>query len=161
MDTRETPGRLDANAAVNLILFSSYFSLSCVILRDLKERVIVVTGGNRGIGHGTCRQLANQDLIVVLTSRQEEDGLKAAADFTKRELSVRCHQLDVTDPSQILKLKDFLSQEFGRCDGLVNNAGVFLDDKDEGLLHTDVSTVRETMETNVYGPTCCVKPWCR
>jgi NAD(P)-dependent dehydrogenase (short-subunit alcohol dehydrogenase family) len=118
----------------------------------MKERVVVVTGGNRGIGLEICQQLARLDLIVVLTSRHEKYGMDAVADFNKRELSVRFHQLDVTSPSQILKLTDFLSKEFGRCDCLVNNAGIFLDNKDSNFLNTDVTTVRQTMETNVYGP---------
>jgi len=118
----------------------------------MKERVIVVTGGNRGIGHEICRQLAKLDLIVVLTSRHEKDGLDAVAIFNKNELPVRYHPLDVTNPSQILKLKNFLTQEFGRCDGLVNNAGIFLDDKDGNSFNTDLDTFRQTMETNVYGP---------
>ena len=118
----------------------------------MKERVVVVTGGNRGIGHEICRQLARLDFIVVLTSRNEKDGLEAVANFNKSELSVRFHQLDVTNPSQILELKDFLIQEFGRCDCLVNNAGIFLDHQASNSLNTDVATVRQTMETNVYGP---------
>src|SRR5690242_153352 len=96
----------------------------------MKERVIVVTGGNRGIGHEICRQLAGMNMMVVLTSRQEKEGLQAVDGFKKQEMPVRYHVLDVTNPKHILKLKDFLHQEFGRCDGLVNNAGVFLDDKD-------------------------------
>lgn len=118
----------------------------------MKERVVVVTGGNRGIGHEICHQLARLDFIVVLTSRNEKDGLEAVANFNKRELPVRYHQVEVTNPSQILKLKDFLTQEFGRCDCLVNNAGIFLDHQDSNFLNTDVATVRKTMETNVYGP---------
>src|SRR5208283_4484800 len=118
----------------------------------MKERVVVVTGGNRGIGHEICRQLARLDLLVVLTSRNEKDGLEAVANFNKCELPVRYHQLEVTNPSQILKLKDFLTQEFGRCDCLVNNAGIFLDHQAGNSLNTDVATVRQTMETNVYGP---------
>jgi NAD(P)-dependent dehydrogenase (short-subunit alcohol dehydrogenase family) len=118
----------------------------------MKNRVVVVTGANRGIGHEICNQLARLDLIVVLTSRQEKDGLEAVANFNKRELSVRYHPLDVTSPTQILKFTDFLSKEFGRCDCLVNNAGILLDIKDGNLLNTDLATVRQTMETNVYGP---------
>ncbi|MBF0504594.1 MAG: SDR family oxidoreductase [Candidatus Omnitrophica bacterium] len=118
----------------------------------MKERVIVVTGGNRGIGHEICRQLAQLGLIVVLTSRNEKEGLEAVANFNKQGLSVRFHPLDVTSPSQILKLKDFLSKEFGRCDCIVNNAGIFLDNKEGNFFNTDIATVRQTMETNTYGP---------
>ncbi|MDE2222791.1 MAG: SDR family oxidoreductase [Candidatus Omnitrophica bacterium] len=118
----------------------------------MKERVIVVTGGNRGIGREICRQLARTDAVVLLTSRDEKDGLEAVEDLNKQELPVRYHQLDVTKPTQILGLTDFLSKEFGRCDGLVNNAGIFLDNQGGNFFNTDLTTVRETMETNVYGP---------
>ncbi|MBF0571423.1 MAG: SDR family oxidoreductase [Candidatus Omnitrophica bacterium] len=118
----------------------------------MKERVVVVTGGNRGIGHEICRQLAKLDLMVVLTSRHEKDGLEAVTNFNKNEFPVRFCPLDVTNPSQILELTDFLTKEFGRCDCLVNNAGIFLDNQDGNFFNTDVATVRQTMETNVYGP---------
>lgn len=118
----------------------------------MKEHVVVVTGANRGIGLEICNQLARKDFIVVLTSRYEKDGLEAVATFNKRELTVRYHQLDVTSPSQILKLKDFLTREFGRCDCLVNNAGIFMDNNEGNFFNTDAATLRQTMETNVYGP---------
>jgi len=118
----------------------------------MKERVVVVTGGNRGIGLEICRQLAKLDVMVILTARHEKDGMEAVSHLSKQELSVRFHQLDVTNPSQILRLADFLSKEFGRCDGLVNNAGVFLDSRDGNFFNTEIATVRDTFETNVYGP---------
>jgi (+)-neomenthol dehydrogenase len=93
----------------------------------MNERVVVVTGGNRGIGLEICQQLAKLDLIVVLTSRHEKDGLEAVENSVNRNYPCVIIQLDVTNPTQILKLKDFLTKEFGRCDGLVNNAGIFLD----------------------------------
>jgi NAD(P)-dependent dehydrogenase (short-subunit alcohol dehydrogenase family) len=118
----------------------------------MEERIVVVTGGNRGIGQEICRQLAKLNLTVVLTSRHEKDGLEAVAELNKQELPVRYHQLDVNDPVQILKLRDFLSKKYGRCDCLVNNAGILLDKNDSNFFNTDLDLVRQTMETNVYGP---------
>ncbi|MDZ7809851.1 MAG: SDR family NAD(P)-dependent oxidoreductase [Arhodomonas sp.] len=60
------------------------------------ERIAVITGGNRGIGFETARQLARAGLEPVLTSR---DGIlgKAAADKLQSEgLDVAYHPLDVT-----------------------------------------------------------------
>jgi NAD(P)-dependent dehydrogenase (short-subunit alcohol dehydrogenase family) len=118
----------------------------------MKKQVIVVTGGNRGIGYEICRQLAALDLAVILTSRLQKDGLEAMSSLNKNKSLVHYHQLDVTDPVQISKLKDYLIKEFGRCDGLVNNAGIMLNRQDSNLLNTDIDAVRQTMETNVYGP---------
>lgn len=118
----------------------------------MNERVVVVTGANRGIGLEICRQLAKKGLIVVLTSRHEVDGMDAVSALSQEELSVRYHQVDVTNPTDILRLRDFLTRQFNRCDVLVNNAGIFLDNKDGHLLNTEVDILRQTMETNVYGP---------
>ena len=125
---------------------------------DIQERVAVVTGGNRGIGLEICRQLADKGFVVVLTSRDEKKGLAACQQFEKEELPVRYCQLDVDHASSIEQFSRFMEKEFGRCDVLVNNAGIFLDRS--GKKDTEVSSVfdvsadilRKTMETNVYGP---------
>jgi NAD(P)-dependent dehydrogenase (short-subunit alcohol dehydrogenase family) len=118
----------------------------------MKSRIAVVTGANRGIGLEVCRQLAKLGLVVVLTSRDKDKGLKAVADLQKKELPVRFHPLDVTSASSVRELAAFLEKEFGRCDVLVNNAGIFPDESGSGIFTTDIQTVRTAMETNVYGP---------
>ncbi len=47
--------------------------------------------------------------VVVLTSRHEKDGMQAVANFNKRELPVRYHQLDVTNPIADFKVKGFFN----------------------------------------------------
>ncbi len=118
------------------------------------EKVAVVTGANRGIGFATCRQLAKQGFQVVLTSRDQSKG-KAAVDQLQAEgLQVIHHPLEVTNPVSVEQLANFMRQKFGRLEVLVNNAGVLLDyrDSDGSLFNTKIDTLRETMETNVYGP---------
>jgi NAD(P)-dependent dehydrogenase (short-subunit alcohol dehydrogenase family) len=117
----------------------------------MREKVAVVTGGNRGIGLEVCRQLAKLNYIVILTCRSEKKGIEATREFSKDEATVRHFTMDVTKPRQILELKDFLEKEYGRCDVLVNNAGIFLD-KEGSFFNAELATIRETMETNVYGP---------
>jgi NAD(P)-dependent dehydrogenase (short-subunit alcohol dehydrogenase family) len=115
-----------------------------------EQKIAVVTGANRGIGFEICRQLARQGVHVILTSRNEAKGTTACRKLEER-LDVRCHQLDVTDPESIDRLEGFLREEYGRLDILVNNAGVMLD-KRASAFQVELDTVRETMETNVYGP---------
>ncbi|XVE73898.1 hypothetical protein DITRI_Ditri11bG0155700 [Diplodiscus trichospermus] len=91
------------------------------------KRYAVVTGANKGIGFELCRNLASKGITVVLTSRDEKRGLEAAAELKDSGLSdlVVFHQLDVTDPSSIASLADFVKSKFGKLDILVNNAGIF------------------------------------
>jgi NAD(P)-dependent dehydrogenase (short-subunit alcohol dehydrogenase family) len=118
---------------------------------NLKQRVAVVTGANRGIGFEICRQLAQQGSHVILTSRDEAKGMAAWQKLADEGLDVRYHQLDVTDAESIRRLADFIGQEYGQLDILVNNAGIAIDGGTSAL-KTDLKTVRKTMETNVYGP---------
>ena len=117
---------------------------------DSKQRIAVVTGGNRGIGLEICRQLAQLGYQVVLTSRDEVQGLGAQQRLVAEGAEVGYHPLDVTDAESVHRLAEVLQQAYGRVDVLVNNAGVMLDDRD--VLEADLEIVRATMETNVYGP---------
>jgi NAD(P)-dependent dehydrogenase (short-subunit alcohol dehydrogenase family) len=115
-----------------------------------QQRIAVVTGANRGIGLEISRQLARDGVHVILTSRDQAQGEAERGKLAAEGLSAFYHQLDVTDPRGIRRLRDFLQREYGRLDILVNNAGVLLDT--QGILEVDLDTVRTTMETNVYGP---------
>src|SRR5918994_948515 len=87
-------------------------------------RLAVVTGGNRGMGFETCRQLARRGARVVLTSRDPERGEAAAGRLRGDGLDVRHHQLDVADDASLARLAEFIKGEFSRLDILVNNAGI-------------------------------------
>ncbi|KAH1240983.1 (+)-neomenthol dehydrogenase [Glycine max] len=87
----------------------------------------VVTGANKGIGLETVKGLASNGIKVVLTARDVKRGYQAVEEL-KREFGfsdlVVFHQLDVTDPSSIASLVEFVKTHFGRLDILVNNAGI-------------------------------------
>ena len=93
------------------------------VLGDWDFRYAVVTGGNKGIGLGICRQLAaNGVTTVVLTARDEKRGLEALQTLKASGLSnLVFHQLDVGDPASITSLADFVKTNFGRLDILVRD----------------------------------------
>ena len=113
--------------------------------------VIVVTGGNRGIGFEICRQLASRGAQVVLTARKAEAGREATEKLAAQKLTARFHPLDVTSSDSAVALRDFLDSTFGRLDVLINNAGIISDDDGSGL-EVKLSTVRTTLETNTLAP---------
>ncbi len=116
-----------------------------------ERRLAVVTGGNRGIGLEICRQLARLDVQVILTARSKEKGLAAVKQLAGEGLAVLAHQLDVTDQNSVRRLTKMLADEHGRLDILVNNAGIFID-RGMRVTELDLALVRQTMETNFYGP---------
>ena len=115
-------------------------------------RVAVVTGGNRGIGFEICRQLAQQGIGVVLTSRDAKKGEAACKTLRDAGLPVEFHKLDVTSVRGISALTAYLEKQYSRLDILVNNAGVLLDPKGSRFMNSRIETYRETLETNLFGP---------
>ena len=115
------------------------------------QRVALVTGANRGIGFEICRQLASTGVSVLLGARSHEKASAAAERLSASGVSVIPKVLDVSDHESILAVIESIEANQGRLDILVNNAGVFLD-KDATAQTVDLERVRQTMETNVYGP---------
>ena len=91
-------------------------------------RYAVVTGANKGIGLGICRELAANGVTVVLTARDEKRGVEAVESLKGSGISnVVFHQLDVGQPASIASLADFIKTQFGKLDILVFWKPPFLD----------------------------------
>lgn len=118
--------------------------------RPQPPRVALVTGGNRGIGFEVCRGLAQAGLHVLLGARDEGKGKRAFGELEDAG-SVELVSIDVADSSSVRQAVDSILTKHGRIDVLVNNAAIVLDEE-VSVLSVGVETVRETFETNVYGP---------
>ncbi|HEX6629374.1 MAG TPA: SDR family oxidoreductase [Gemmatimonadaceae bacterium] len=116
-----------------------------------EQRIALVTGGNRGIGLELCRQLGQQRVRVILGSRDLAKGIAAAAELKANGLLVEPRQLDVANAQSIRECMNWMRREVGRLDILINNAGIMVDDDDADPLE-ELEIVRDTMQTNVYGP---------
>ena len=110
-------------------------------------RVALVSGGNRGIGLGVCRRLAEEGLTVILGSRDEERGRRAAE---KLPGGVAVRQLDVADAGSVERLAASIENDFGRLDVLVNNAAISNDEGQSGA-EADLDRVKEALEANLFG----------
>ncbi len=91
---------------------------------DLRGAVVVVTGASSGFGERAALRFARAGSSVVLVARRLE-RLEALAERIAARggnaLPVRC---DVTELEQLEALRDRVAESFGRCDVLVNNAGI-------------------------------------
>ena len=89
----------------------------------MKDKVVVLTGATGGLGRATAARLAEEGAHVVLTDLDDQ-ACKVLAEViggTGRHLPAR---LDVADEAQWIALGATVRDEFGRLDGLVNNAGI-------------------------------------
>lgn len=91
----------------------------------LIQSLLQVTGGNKGIGFAIVRALCKQyDGNVYLTARDVARGLNAVSELKKEGLEPMFHQLDVTNDESVTKFRDYLKNQYGGLDVLVNNAAI-------------------------------------
>lgn len=91
---------------------------------QLKDKVVMVTGGAKGIGEGIVKVLANEGAIPVIVGRNEQDNLKLANDIIANGGQAFQVSAELTKPDEVAKAVESVLGKFGRIDGLVNNAGV-------------------------------------
>ncbi len=115
------------------------------------ERVVVVTGGNRGLGREVVRQCAARGDTVLLGARDPDAGERAARELRPGVPGrVRAVRLDVTDAAGLATLARDVADTVGRVDVLINNAAVHYDTW-QTAADADLAVVREALETNVLG----------
>lgn len=118
----------------------------------MAQKVAVITSSHKGLGYAIARQLAQQENIqVVLTSRQEQDGLAAQQRLSSEHIQVDFHPLDVTSDTSVQQFTAWLQQTYGRVDILVNNAGVnpTAQPEESSLLTVQTETMLATLTTNL------------
>src|SRR5688572_405335 len=119
-----------------------------------QRRVAVVTGGNRGLGFGVAKALAEHGHRVVLTARNPEHAEVAAQELARENLDVVHFKLDVTKPAEAARLAAFINEHYERIDALINNAGVLPDGRntpDYSVMMADPELVLKTFDTNTLG----------
>jgi len=104
----------------------------------------LITGGNKGLGFESARQLAALGHTVYLGARDESRG-RTAAD----ELGVRFVQLDVTDQASVDAAIETITNEAGVLDVLINNAGIL--GRRSTPAEVEASDLEHVYATNVFG----------
>ena len=108
------------------------------------KRIVLITGGNKGLGFETAKVLQQKGYNVYIGSRDAERGRQAAD-----ELGVKYVQLDVTDDISIQQAYLQIQDREGRLDILINNAGISGGFKKPADL--TVNDVQQLYNTNVFG----------
>jgi 3-oxoacyl-[acyl-carrier protein] reductase len=88
------------------------------------RRVAVVTGGASGIGQEVVRRLVQQDMTVVIADRDAPGAAGLAAELGATGREVEAYKLDLLVTSEIHQFWSYMRERFGRCDVLVNSAGI-------------------------------------
>jgi 3-oxoacyl-[acyl-carrier protein] reductase len=122
-------------------------------MSSLKNEVILVTGGSRGIGAGIAQHLAELGAKVIIT------GLKASSQLDESLKSLpgeghAAYAMDVTDSAAVEGTIGEILKKYGKIDGLVNNAGIT---KDQLILRMSADDFDAVISTNLRGAFLCTK----
>jgi L-fucose dehydrogenase len=90
----------------------------------LKEKVIIVTGGAKGIGEGISESLALESAIVAIVGRNEADNLRCIEKIQATGGQAFSFVAELSRPEACQEVVDKVFTMFGKIDGLVNNAGI-------------------------------------
>jgi L-fucose dehydrogenase len=90
----------------------------------LKDKVIIVTGGARGIGEAITRVLFAEEAIPVIVGRNENDNTQLCRELSLRSGDIFQVVAELNNPEESRTAVERITGEYGRIDGLVNNAGV-------------------------------------
>lgn len=113
---------------------------------QLQNKVIIVTGGAKGIGEGIVRLLAREGAIPVIVGRSETDNLKVVNEIEAGGGKAWQVVAELTDPDASENAVKAVITKFGRIEGLVNNAGV---NDGVGLEKGDYKRFIESLHKNV------------
>lgn len=112
-------------------------------MSKLDNKVVIVTGGGRGIGKGIAVKLAKEGAKVIVTSRTEEEINEVANEI--KGIAIKC---DVSKEAEVKNVINEIIKRFGRIDILVNNAGVGCWGN---VVDTKIEEFDEVMNVNVRG----------
>ena len=122
----------------------------------MSDRILLVTGGSRGIGAATARLAAAQGWAVAVNysanSLAADEVVRAIRAAGGTAMTV---QADVADEAQVLRMFEQVDARLGRLTGLVNNAGVV--DAGQPVAEHSVARWRRMFEINVIGSFLCAR----
>src|SRR6476620_4291523 len=113
---------------------------------SLQGKVIIVTGGAKGIGESIALVLGQEGAVPVVIGRNEEDNLKVVKDIEMHGGEAYQIAAELTKPEECEKAVKLTLEKYGKIDGLVNNAGV---NDGVGLVNGNYEKFIESLHRNL------------
>jgi NAD(P)-dependent dehydrogenase (short-subunit alcohol dehydrogenase family) len=118
-------------------------------LMSLARKVVLITGGARGLGLVLARKLGHAGARIVICSREADQLQTAREDLRQRKIEARAFECDVSDRAAVHSMIGQIEAACGPVDILVNNAGVIQMGPFDSLTRQDFETA---MQTHFWGP---------
>lgn len=133
------------------------------------NKVVIVTGGSRGIGRDIVISLAKMNYNVILNyNKSEEQAKEIQKELVRQGKKIEIYKADVTKKDEVVKLIEFCIEKYGRIDILINNAGISqtklfteITEVDwNNMIQTNLTsafyTTQETVKTMINNKSGCI-----
>jgi|GEM_PF-402293 len=115
-----------------------------ITIMILKDKIIVITGARRGLGHALATLFVETGARVVMSDYKQDDLEQAA-----NEINAYPIVTDVTNENEVINLTKTVVQKYGAIDVWINNAGIWL--PHAPVEELDMKKVHNAMEVNAFG----------
>ena len=114
------------------------------------SKSVLITGATRGIGLALAQKYVEDGDLVLVGTRDLNRGLDVVDELRADGGQARLLQIDLMDHGSVMQAGQWIGEQFGKLDLLINNAGVF-DDHDIQASHEDSESLHQTFDVNVLG----------
>lgn len=125
---------------------------------DLRGRVVLITGGSRGLGLAMAEEFGRQGARLAICARDEQELERARQLLTQQGAEVLIIPCDITDSEQVQRLIDQTTRHYRQIDVLVNNAGIITVGPVQTLTRNDFEESMNIMFWGMYNVTMAVLP---
>ena len=117
----------------------------------MKEKIVFVSGANKGIGYGIAKYLGKSGWQVIIGARDEQRAEKAVSELKSEGIDVLGWvNLELRDLASIEQAAKVINEKYAGLTLLVNNAGI-PGDMSVNSEHTELSDLKETLDVNFIG----------
>ena len=139
------PFTVAASLMAGSFLASRYFADDY----DFRRKVVLITGGSRGLGLCMARELAKERARIAIVARHDEEVKNAVHDLASRGAEVLGIPADIRDPAQVRHVVHRVEETLGPVDVLINNAGVISVGPIDHMSHRDFE---EALAVHFWAP---------
>ena len=120
-------------------------------MKNLENKVIIITGAAMGLGLAAAKELASRGANLTLVDYNEKSLTEAKNEISQQHPAVKIISVvaDVSNEEAVKNYVDETVKAFGRIDGLYNNAGI--EGKQAGITDYDVSVFKKVIDINLMG----------
>lgn len=126
---------------------------------DYKDKVVIVTGGTRGIGLETVKAFKENNATVILFGSKEQTVMQAIEKLKSEGMEVAGYYPNLNDYTDVEKTMNEIHEKYGRIDVLINNAGISANRKIEDTTSEEFEKIMDLNVNAMFNVSKAVIPY--